>query len=186
MKGLAIIRWLACLVAVIAVVVLVTGGKPPKPHTAPSTAARAVKLALGVQVLILFAVRQRRRMGRSEQQAADLDGQAGPPLAVGRRRARCLPAALDTGGRRRSDDRASEARHGGGLPGQAWSSSSLLATSSFLVMELYATFADQRRRPVRFEQMRAWIDSHRDQAIIVGSLVVGFWLVADSIYLIVA
>ena len=42
-KGLAFIAgWVACLVAVIAVVVLVTGGKPPAPHTAPSTAALVV------------------------------------------------------------------------------------------------------------------------------------------------
>ena len=45
-KGLAFIAgWMACLVAVIAVVVLVTGGKPPEPHTAPSTAALVVKAA---------------------------------------------------------------------------------------------------------------------------------------------
>ena len=60
----------------------------------------------------------------------------------------------------------------------------LLATSSFLAMELYAAFA-----PVpagaRLGQVRAWIDGHKDQAIIVGSLVVGFWLAGDSIYLIV-
>ncbi len=63
MKGLAfILGWLACLVAVIAIVVLVTGGKSPRPQTAPSTAALAVKVALGI-VLILFAVRQQRRVG---------------------------------------------------------------------------------------------------------------------------
>ena len=36
-KGLAfLLGWMACLVAVIAAVVLITGGKPPEPHTAPS------------------------------------------------------------------------------------------------------------------------------------------------------
>ena len=69
-KGLAfILGWLACLVAVIAGVVLVTGDQPPKPNTAPSTAAVAVKLALGV-VLILFAVRQQRRRGRPRKSPA--------------------------------------------------------------------------------------------------------------------
>ena len=63
-KGLAfILGWLACIVVVVAAVVLVTGGKPPAPSTAPSTAALVVKLAIGI-VLIGFAVRQRRRMGR--------------------------------------------------------------------------------------------------------------------------
>src|ERR1700744_2150804 len=63
-KGLAyILGWLACLVAVIAAVILATGNSPPRPQTAPSTAAVAVKLVLGL-ALILIAVRQRRRMGR--------------------------------------------------------------------------------------------------------------------------
>ena len=46
MKGLAfILGWLACLVAVIAAVILATGNQPPRPNTAPSKAAIAVKLA---------------------------------------------------------------------------------------------------------------------------------------------
>ena len=57
-KGLAfILGWLACLVVVIAAVFLATGNNPPKPQTVPSTAALAIKLAIGV-VLILIGVRQ--------------------------------------------------------------------------------------------------------------------------------
>jgi hypothetical protein len=33
--------------------------------------------------------------------------------------------------------------------------------------------------------MRTWIDGHTDQAIVVLSLVVGCWLLGNSIYLIV-
>jgi hypothetical protein len=180
-KGLAfILGWLACLVAVIAVVVLVTGGKPPKPHTAPSTAALAVKVALGI-VLILFAVRQRRRMGRprkpptwmarldrlSPWAAAGLGVFLQPWTLVAAGAATVVQAKLSTAG-----DYLSLVFF------------CLLATSTFLVMELYATFAPEAAA-ARFDQLRAWIDSHRDQAIIVGSLVVGFWLVADGIYLIV-
>jgi hypothetical protein len=33
--------------------------------------------------------------------------------------------------------------------------------------------------------MRRWIDAHTDQVIIIVSLVLGFWLVANSIYYIV-
>ena len=62
-KGLVfILGWLACLVVVIAAVILATGNNPPKPNTNPSTAALAAKLALGV-VLVGVAVRQWRRMG---------------------------------------------------------------------------------------------------------------------------
>jgi hypothetical protein len=31
---------------------------------------------------------------------------------------------------------------------------------------------------------RAWIDSHIDQAVIAGSLIIGLWFIADSLYLI--
>jgi threonine/homoserine/homoserine lactone efflux protein len=62
-KGLAfVLGWLACLVVVVAAVVLTTQGKPPAPNTAPSTAALAVKLALGV-ALVLYAWLRWRRIG---------------------------------------------------------------------------------------------------------------------------
>ena len=52
-KGLAfILGWTACLVAVIAVVVLITGGKPLEPHTAPSTVALVVKALLGALLIL--------------------------------------------------------------------------------------------------------------------------------------
>ena len=54
---------------VVAAVMLLTGGKPVQPSTAPSTAALAVKLALGV-ALIGVAVRQWRRMGRPRKAPA--------------------------------------------------------------------------------------------------------------------
>ena len=58
----------------------------------------------------------------------------------------------------------------------------LLATSSFLVMELDAVFEPAASAGCA---VRAWIDNHRDQVIIVGSLAVGFWLAGHSIFLIV-
>ena len=33
---------------------------------------------------------------------------------------------------------------------------------------------------------RAWIDAHADQGIIAGSLIIGLWLIANSLYLIVS
>ena len=32
---------------------------------------------------------------------------------------------------------------------------------------------------------RSWIEHHTDQVIIVGSLLLGLWLIADSLYVIV-
>jgi hypothetical protein len=181
-KGLAfILGWMACLVAVIAAIILVTGGKPPAPRTAPSTAALVVKALLGA-VLIWVAFRQRRRMGRPRKQPgwmARLDSLrlwtvAGlgvflqPWSLVAAGAATVVQAKLSTAG--------------------DWLTLALfclLATSSFLAMELYATFAPEAAS-ARLEQVQKWINTHTDQAIVVLSLVVGCWLLGNSIYLIVS
>ena len=60
----------------------------------------------------------------------------------------------------------------------------VLASSSYLAMEIYAVV-----RPAQSQaflvRCRTWIDSHIDQAIVAGSLIIGLWFIADSIYLIV-
>jgi len=60
----------------------------------------------------------------------------------------------------------------------------LLATSSFLYLELSAAF-----RPVAagalIKKLRNWLDTHQDQVIIVISLLLGFWLAGKSLYLLV-
>ena len=38
----------------------------------------------------------------------------------------------------------------------------------------------------RIKALRTWLDTHRDQVIIVISLLLGFWLTGKSIYLLVA
>jgi hypothetical protein len=181
-KGLAfVLGWMACLVAVIAAVVLVTGGNPPQPHTAPSTAALVVKALLGA-LLIWIGLRQRRRMGRPRKQpgwmarldhlspwaAAGLGIFLQPWTLVAAGAATVVQAKLSTAG--------------------DWLTLvlfCLLATSSFLIMELYAVFAPTAAG-ARLEQIHKWIDTHQDQAIVVGALVVGAWLLGNSIYLIVS
>ena len=181
-KGLAfILGWTACLVAVIAVVVLITGGKPPEPHTAPSTVALVVKALLGA-LLIWVGLRQRRRMGRPRKQpawmarldhlspwtAAGLGIFLQPWTLVAAGAATVVQAKLSTAG-----------------DWLALVFFCLLATSSFLVMELYAAFAPVAAGE-RLENVHKWIDTHQDQAIVVGALVVGAWLLGNSIYLIVS
>jgi hypothetical protein len=60
----------------------------------------------------------------------------------------------------------------------------VLASSSYLAMEIYAGF-----RPMQSEaflaRFRTWMETRTDQVIIFGSLILGFWLIANSIYLIV-
>ena len=58
-----IFGWLASLAVVIAVTVLVTGNQPPKSNTAPSLAALAVKILIGV-VLVYIAFSRWRKMGQ--------------------------------------------------------------------------------------------------------------------------
>ena len=181
-KGLAfILGWMACLVAVIAAVILLTGGEPPRPHTAPSTAALVVKALLGA-VLIWVALRQRRHMGRPRKQpgwmarldrlslwtAAGLGVFLQPWSLVAAGAATVVQAKLSTAG-----------------DWLALVLFCLLATSTFLAMELYATFAPEAAG-ARLERVHKWINAHTDQAIVVLSLVVGCWLLGNSIYVIVS
>jgi len=181
-KGLAfILGWLACLIAVIAAVIASTGNNPPAPNTVPSDAALAVKLAVGV-VLILIALRQRRRMGQPKKPPAwmarldqlSLWGAAGlaaflqPWTLVAAGAATIVDAKLDTAGSY-----------------LFLILYCLLATSSFLYLELAAVFAPAKSEP-QLERMRKWLDSHQDQVLIAICLLLGLWLAGKSIYLLVS
>jgi hypothetical protein len=53
------------------------------------------------------------------------------------------------------------------------------------VLELYTALSPEAAG-VRLEQVRQWIDRHQDQAIVIGALLVGAWLVGNSLYVIVS
>src|ERR1700735_2082816 len=61
----------------------------------------------------------------------------------------------------------------------------VLASSSYLAMEIYAGVRPSQSQ-VLLAGFRTWIDAHTDQAIIWGSLILGFWLIANGINLIVS
>ena len=61
----------------------------------------------------------------------------------------------------------------------------VLASSSYLAMEIYAVVRPGQSRAL-LARFRIWIDTHTDQVIIVGSLIIGFWLIANSLYLILS
>jgi hypothetical protein len=182
MKGLAfILGWLACLVAVIAAVILATGNQPPRPNTAPSKAAVAVKLALGI-VLILIAVRKRRQMGRPRKPPAwmarldRLSLWAAAGLAAFLQPWTLVAAGAAT---------VTEAKLTSAGSYLALVLFCLLATCSFLYLELYAAFAPAAARP-RLDRLRTWLESHQDEVIIAVCLLLGFWLTGKSIYLLVS
>ena len=59
----------------------------------------------------------------------------------------------------------------------------LLASASYLFMEIYTVFRPGQSQAL-LARFRTWIDTHTDQVIISGSLILGFWLIANSLYLV--
>jgi hypothetical protein len=177
-KGLVfVLGWLACLVLVVACVVLTTQGKPPAPSTAPSTAALAVKLALGV-ALVLYAWRRWRRIDvprKPPTWMARLDGVS--LWAVAGLAAFLQPWTLVAAGAAT----ITQAELSGPADYLTLVLFVLLSTASFLCLELYAAFAPAAAS-VRLEALRTWLDTHREQVIILLSLVLGLWLVGNSLY----
>jgi threonine/homoserine/homoserine lactone efflux protein len=183
-KGAAyVFGWLVSLAAVVTITVLATGNNPPKPSTAPSLAALAVKIVFGA-VLVWIAVRHIRARGRPKppkkppkwQEHVDsmstwfalgLAPALQPWVLIGAGAATVVEAKLSS-----------------------WESFlalflyCVLASSSYLAMEIYAIVRPAQCQAL-LRRARTWIDSHTDQVIIAGSLIIGFWLIADSLYLIV-
>jgi Sap, sulfolipid-1-addressing protein len=183
-KGAAFVfGWLVSLAVVVAVTVLATGNNPPKPNTVPSLAALAVKIAIGVW-LVALGIRQRRRMGRPRPKKkpkwqANVDRMS-PWFAMG------LAPALQPWGLI-----GAGAATVMGAKLSSWESFlalfgfCVLASASYLAMLIYAGFWPQPSRAF-LARFNTWISTHTDQAIVAGCLLLGFWLIGNSIYLIVA
>ncbi len=178
-KGLAFLfGWLLSLVVVIAIAVALTGGKPLRADTAPSTAGLAIKLAIGV-FLVGWGAHHRKKIGRPTHE----------PKWMGRLDAISLPFAAGLGAFLQPwplvfagvvtvlDAQVASVGEVAALVGFC-----LLASSTLLVIELHAAFSPELARR-RLASLRQWIGSHRDQVVVVISMLVGFWLTGNSIYL---
>ncbi|WP_327419539.1 GAP family protein [Streptomyces sp. NBC_01233] len=181
-KGLAfLLSWLANLVVVIACVLLLTGGEPPARHSAPSTAAACVKLAIGLW-LVLYGAHRRRRPPRPHgppRWAARVDGAS---LATAAGLAWLLqPWALVGAGAATvvAADLSSLADW------LALIGYCLLATLSLIIMEMYTVWAPAAAG-ARLNALRTWVEQHQEQLIVTLSLLVGLWLTAGGIYELVA
>ncbi|MFG2983052.1 GAP family protein [Streptomyces sp. NPDC048258] len=195
-KGLAfILAWLACLVAVIALVLLLTGGEPPAPKSPPSTAALAGKLAIGIG-LVLYSEHRRRRRRRGGPDSAPASSGSAPGSGSDSSR-----SSLTS----RMDQATGWSAAGLAVLLQPWGmvgaaaatvveadlshsesflsllAFCLLATSSLLAMELYMVFAPEKAGEA-LTGLRAWLSDHKDPAIVVTCLVLGLWLVGRSLY----
>ena len=179
-KGAAyVFGWLVSLAIVVTITVAATGNNPPKPATVPSLAALAVKIAIGA-VLVMIALRRIRARGRPKppkwQEHVDnmsplfamaLAPALQPWVLIGAGAATVVEAKLSS-----------------------WQSFlalflyCVLASASYLAMEIYAVVRPEHSQAF-LARFRIWIDTHTDQVIIGGSLVLGLWLIANSIYLIV-
>jgi hypothetical protein len=183
-KGAAFIfGWLLSLAIVVAVTVLVTGNKPPKANTTPSLAALAVKIAIGV-ALMLIAVRQRRRMSNPRPPKKPPKWQTGldsmsPWFAMG-----LAPLTQPWGLVAAGVAVIVEAKLTSWESYVALFLFCVVATGLYIALELYAGFRPEKAQAF-LASIRRWIDTHKDQVIIVISLVLGLWLVGKSIYLIV-
>jgi threonine/homoserine/homoserine lactone efflux protein len=183
-KGAAyVFGWLVSLAAVVTITVLATGNNPPKPSTAPSLAALAVKIVLGA-VLVWIAVRHIRARGRPKPPKKPPKWQEhvdsmSPWFALGLAPALQPWVLIGAGAATVVEAKLS-----------SWESFlalflyCVLASSSYLAMEIYAIVRPAQSQAL-LRRARTWIDSHTDQVIIAGSLIIGFWLIADSLYLIV-
>jgi hypothetical protein len=125
-------------------------------------------------VLILVAI--------GPSRPAVLDGRPGRCVPGGGRRSRRVRPTLDAGRRWRCDSDRLQAN-------ERWQWIALLffcilSTSSILAMELYTVFSE-KESAARLAALRLWIDNHRDQAIVILSLVAALWLVSSSLYQII-
>ena len=184
-KGAAFVfGWLVSLAIVVTVTVLATGNNPPKPSTAPSLASLAVKTAIGA-VLVVIAIRHRRRMGQPKppkkppKWQASVDSMS-PWFAMG-----LAPALQPWGLIAAGAATAIEAKVSSWESYLALFLFCVLASSSYLAMEVYAAVRPDQTQAF-LARFRTWMDTHTDQVIIFGSLILGFWLIASSLYLIIS
>jgi len=182
-KGAAFIfGWLLSLAIVIAVTIVVTGNNPPQPSTAPSLAALAVKIMIGVGLLAI-AERQRRRLGRPKKPKKTPKWQSGldnmsPWFVIG-----LAPLLQPWGLVAAGIATIVEAKLASWASYIAVILFCLISTSTFLTMEAYAIFRPEASQTF-LGRVRTWIDTHTDIVIVIASLVLGFWLIGKSIYLI--
>ena len=182
-KGAAFVfGWLISLAIVVTITVLATGDNPPKPNTVPTLASLAVKIALGVFLLVI-AVRHRRKMQQPRPPKKPPKWQTSvdkmsPWFAMG-----LAPTLQPWGLIAAGAATVMEAKLASWQDFLVLFGFCVLASSTYVGMEIYAAVRPEESQAF-LARIRKWIDSHTDQVIIWGSLLVGLWLIASSLYVI--
>jgi len=184
-KGAAyVFGWLASLAIVVAITVLATGNNPPKPNTVPSLASLAVKIAIGT-FLVLIAIRQRQRMRgprkpkKPPKWQEHVDNMS-PWFALGLAPTLQPWTLIGAGAATVMEAKLSSWESFLALIGFC-----LLGSASYIAMEIYAGFWPDQSQAF-LAKFRTWMETHTDQVIIIGCLLLGFWLIANGISLVVA
>lgn len=184
-KGSAfVLGWLVSMAAVVAITILATGNNPPKPSTAPSVTALAVRIAIGAGLLVV-ALRQRWKMARPKKEKKVPKWQAGVDAMSPWYALALAPFVQPWGLIAAGVATVTQAKVSSAADVIALVLFCVIGTSTYLGLEIYAGFWPERAGST-LAAIRTWIDTHTDQAIIVGSLVVGLWLIGKSSYLLVA
>jgi threonine/homoserine/homoserine lactone efflux protein len=172
--------WLVSLALVVTVVLVATGNNPPEPNTVPSLASLAVKIAIGA-VLVWLAIRQRRRMRGPKKPKKPPKWQEhvdnmSPWFAMGLAPTLQPWTLIAAGAATVMEAKLSSWESFLALVGFC-----VLGSASYIAMEVYAGFWPDQSRAF-LARFRAWMEAHTDRVIIIGCLLLGFWLIASSIY----
>ena len=168
----------------VVVTLAATQDRPPKPNTAPSTAALAVKILIGA-VLLVVALRRWRRIGAPRKPKDPPKWQTGVDnmsrwfaFALG---PLVQPWGLVAAGVAVIVDAKLS----------SWESAvalilfCVLSTATYLTAEIYAWVRPEETREL-LGKVRSWITGHTDQVIVGLSGVIGIWLIAGSVYTLVS
>ena len=169
--------WVACLAVIVTAVLALTGGNPPKPSTAPSTGVGVVNLLLGL-LLVAIAVHVSRLPADRDRPRpswmAKVDnmkylGAAGLGVLV-------QPWPLVAAGAA-SVAQADLSNVAAVIQVVLFC---LLATGSLAAIEVYAIRSPEASRE-GLVRLQRWLETHRDRAIVIVSVVVGVWLIAKGL-----
>ena len=179
-----ILGWMLSMAIVVALTLLATGNNPPRPHTAPSVAALAVKLLIGV-VLVGIAFREWRieREPRKPKAPPKWESKIDQmslwfAFALG-------PIVQPWGLIAAGSAIIVEAKVTTWQSTIALSLFCIVGTITYVAMELYALLRPAKTRAF-VASLRRWVTSHTDQIIIVISLALGRWLIVASPRVLVA
>ena len=176
-KGFAyILGWMGSLVFVIAITVVITEGRAPRPSTDPSIGISAAKAGIGAALVVFALYRHRhpRQRTGSPRWASGLDHiSLFWAAALG---ALLQPWALVGAG--------ADVVAGMNVPSAVsvllLAGFCLLATATPIAMECYTVLSrDAATR--RLDRIRHTLESHRERAVVLIATVAGLWLLGNGL-----